>query len=100
MYFYTWTRSEKLGLMSVTLLSQRFPLVKKLKNILIGPFEFVYYLHAIHLPPTSEIRIRFPARPQVGKLVVTCHWLAVYITKLDQLYGLVSFALQTTRHDI
>ena len=37
-----------LGLMSVTLLSQRFPLVKELKNILIGPFEFAYCLHAIH----------------------------------------------------
>ena len=36
------------GLMSVTLSTQRFPLVKELKNILIGPFEFVYYLHTIH----------------------------------------------------
>ena len=30
------------------------------------------------LPPTSEIGVRFPARPQVGKLVVACRWSAVY----------------------
>ena len=29
-------------------------------------------------PPTSEIRVRFPARPQVRKLVVSCCWSAVY----------------------
>ena len=29
-------------------------------------------------PPTSEAGVRFPARPQVGKLVVTCCWSAVY----------------------
>ena len=34
--------------MSVTLSSQRFPLAKELKNILIGPFEFVYYLLTLH----------------------------------------------------
>ena len=32
-------------------------------------------------PPTSEARVRFPARPQVGKLVVASHWLAVYSTE-------------------
>ena len=31
-------------------------------------------------PPTSEARVRFPARPQVGKLVVACRWSAVYST--------------------
>ena len=31
-------------------------------------------------PPTSEAGIRFPARPQVGKLVVACR-LAVYSTE-------------------
>ena len=32
------------------------------------------------LPPTSEIGVRFPAQPQVRKLVVACHWSAVYNT--------------------
>ena len=32
-------------------------------------------------PPTSEAGVRFPARPQVGKLVVACHWSAVYSTE-------------------
>ena len=31
--------------------------------------------------PTSEAGVRFPARPQVGKLVVACHWSAVYSTE-------------------
>ena len=31
-------------------------------------------------PPTSEAGVRFPARPQVGKLVVACRWSAVYST--------------------
>ena len=31
--------------------------------------------------PTSEVRVWFPARPQVGKLVVACCWLAVYSTE-------------------
>ena len=29
-------------------------------------------------PPTSKAGVRFPARPQVGKLVVACRWSAVY----------------------
>ena len=29
-------------------------------------------------PSTSEIGVRFPPRPQVGKLVVACRWSAVY----------------------
>ena len=32
-------------------------------------------------PPTSEAGVRFPARPQVGKLVVASHWSAVYSTE-------------------
>ena len=32
-------------------------------------------------PPTSEAGVRFTALPQVGKLVVACHWLAVYSTE-------------------
>ena len=38
------------------------------------------YLHCIS-PPTSEAGVRFPARPQVGKLVVACRWSAVYNTE-------------------
>ena len=44
-----------LGLMSVTLSSQRFHLVKEIKNILSGPFEFVFYLHAIHSVKLTKI---------------------------------------------
>ena len=29
-------------------------------------------------PPTSEAGVQFPAWPRVGKLVVACHWSAVY----------------------
>ena len=32
-------------------------------------------------PPTSEAGVRFPEWPQVGKLVVTCRWSAVYSTE-------------------
>ena len=32
-------------------------------------------------PPTSEAGVRFLAWPQVGKLVVACHWSAVYSTE-------------------
>ena len=32
-------------------------------------------------PPISEAGVRFPARPQVGKLVVACRWSAVYSTE-------------------
>ena len=34
-----------------------------------------------HSPPTSEIQVWIPAWPQVGKLVVACHWSAVYSTE-------------------
>ena len=33
-------------------------------------------------PPTSEAGVRFPARPQVGKLVVACRWSTVNSTEL------------------
>ena len=33
------------------------------------------------LPLTSEAGVRFPARPQVGKLVVACLWSEVYSTE-------------------
>ena len=55
MYFYIPTRSVNLALISVTLSSQRFPLVKELKNILIRLFEFVYYQHAIHSVKLTKI---------------------------------------------
>ena len=32
-------------------------------------------------PPTSEAGVRFPARPQVGNLVVAWGWSAVYSTE-------------------
>ena len=32
-------------------------------------------------PPTYEVGVRFTAWPQVGKLVVACHWSAVYSTE-------------------
>ena len=32
-------------------------------------------------PPTSEIGVRIPARAQVRKLVVACHWSAIYSTE-------------------
>ena len=33
------------------------------------------------LPPTSEAKVRFLTRPQVGKLVVACRWSTVYSTE-------------------
>ena len=33
------------------------------------------------LPPTSEAGVQFTALPQVGNLVVACHWSAVYSTE-------------------
>ena len=32
-------------------------------------------------PPKFEAGVRFPAWPQVGKLVVGCRWSAVYSTE-------------------
>ena len=50
--------------------------------------------------PTSEVGVRFPARPQVGKQVVVCRWSAVYSTDPDELFVLVSSALPTTHRDM
>ena len=47
---------------------------------------------------TFEAGVRFPEWPQLGKMVVACHWLAVYGT--EPLYVLVSSALPTTRCDM
>ena len=51
-------------------------------------------------PPTSEAGVRFPARPQVGKLVVACHWSQFTVQNPNELYVLVSSALPTTRRDM
>ena len=51
-------------------------------------------------PPTSEVGVRFPARPEVGKLVIACHWSAVSVQNPDKLYVLVSSALPTTSRDM
>ena len=32
-------------------------------------------------PDTYEAGVRFPAQPQVGKLVVVYHWSAIYSTE-------------------
>ena len=49
------------------------------------------------LPGTSEIGVRFPARTQVGKLVVVAVGRQFTIQNLiDQLYVLVSSAHKTT----
>ena len=39
-------------------------------------------------PPTSEIGVRFPARPQVGKLVVACLVQQFTVQNPDELYVL------------
>ena len=49
-------------------------------------------------PPTSEAGVRFPARPQVGKLVVACGQFTVQ--NPDKLHVLVSSSLPTTRRDM
>ena len=49
-------------------------------------------------PPTSEAGVRFPARPQVGKLVAVGRQFTVQ--NPNELYVLVSSALPTTRRDM
>ena len=49
------------------------------------------------LPPTSKAGVRYPTRPQVGKLVVGRQFT---VQNLDQLYVLVSSALPTTHRDM
>ena len=57
-------------------------------EVSLGPKQLLYLYIGGHggrvvtlSPPTSEAGVRFPPRPQVGKLVVACHWLAVYSTE-------------------
>ena len=50
-------------------------------------------------PPTSEIRVRFPALPEVGKLVLLVVGQQFTVQNLDHLYVLVSSALPTTCYD-
>ena len=57
-------------------------------------------LAGLLLPPTSETVVRFPAWPQVAKLVVVCCWSAVYSTDPNEPYVLVSSALPTTHRDM
>ena len=52
------------------------------------------------LPPISEAGVRFPAWPQVGKLVVASVGRQFTVQNLNQLYVLVSSALPTTRRDM
>ena len=50
--------------------------------------------------PTSEAGVWFPARPQVGKLVVACVVGRQFtVQSPDELYVLISSALPTTRCD-
>ena len=51
------------------------------------------------LPPTSEAGVQFPARPQVGKLVVAVGRQCT-VQNPDELYVLVSSALPTTCRDM
>ena len=51
------------------------------------------------LPHTSEARVRFPAQPQVGKLVVAISQQFT-VQNLDQLYVPVSSALPNTLSDM
>ena len=71
-----------LGLMSVILSSQRFLLVKELKNILIGPFEFVFYQHAIHSVKLTKIfgveSVQSSSSPPNQKLLPTPLCMVVF----------------------
>ena len=55
--------------------------------------------HGTLSPSTSEAGVWFPARPQVGKLVVAIGQQFT-VQNLDQLYILVSSALPTTHCDM
>ena len=54
-------------------------------NLTLDPFKVIQGGHGGRVvtlsPPASEARVRFSARPQVGKLVVACRWSAVYGTE-------------------
>ena len=51
-------------------------------------------------PPTSEAGVRFPAQPQVGKLVVAAVGQQFTVQNPNKLYVLVSSALPTTHRDM
>ena len=51
-------------------------------------------------PPASEARVRFPAWPKVGKLVVVALGRQFTVQNPDELYVLVSSALPTTCRDM
>ena len=51
------------------------------------------------LPPMSEVGVRFPARPQVGKLVVAAGQQFT-VQNPNKLYVLVSSAFPNTRRDM
>ena len=57
----------------------------KIKINILQQLIFCFICHPMcyieQSPPTSEAGVRFPAQPQVGKLVVACRWLAVYSTE-------------------
>ena len=61
-------------------------LFKSSSNIFKNTFTDINRFHSGRVvtlsPPTSKAGVRFPSRPQVGKLVVACHWSAVYSTEL------------------
>ena len=72
---------------SVTLIEKRLAKIVKHEDafLLAISLDLVYGFHGGRVvtlsPPTSEARVRFPAWPQVRKLVVACHWSAVYSTE-------------------
>ena len=54
-----------------------------------------FLLHIFDSLPTCEIRVRIPAQPQVGKLVLLAVGRQFTAENLDQLYVLVSSTLPT-----
>ena len=94
---YMYSRAN-LGLMSVTMSSQRFPLVKELKNILIEPFEFIFFLHAIHSVKLPKIvgvessRCNLVPRPPNQKLL-PCICILNYMTKMEVIHMQVKLQL-------
>ena len=57
----------------------RFTILTIVQWFAAGPRDtelIIYCLTVMGL--ASDIGVRFPAQPQVEKLVVACHWSAVY----------------------
>ena len=94
--------SKNIGICCVCIV---LSLVVKLKILYIHPQTktFSFRGHGGRVvtlsPPTWEARVRFPARPQVGKLAVACRWSAIYSTE-QQMYVLDFSALLTTRRNM